>query len=90
MLLALVHGAGDDRLGNAGIGDLVADQEIGDHSEDLPAPLEHGVGQDPHEADATPAVDQADAAIRHQAAELERGLAAGRVRSHLGTTEYAK
>ena len=65
-----------------GVGDLGADQLLGDHPDDLAPAGERGVGDDAHQPDVAAAVDQPEPAVGQRRAELlrqcgERRRAAG-------------
>ena len=70
--LALVHVGDDLEPGQAGVGDLPADQLLGDDADDFAAGRECGIGDDAHQADVAAAVDQRQAVLR-QARAQRRG-----------------
>ena len=62
--LALVHGADDVELREALVRDLAVDEGLRDDPNDLAASRQHGVRQDPHQADGSAAVHEPDPAPR--------------------------
>ena len=56
--LALVHAGHLDPLGQALVGDLLAEEPQGDYSHCTATGLEHRVGQGAHHSDAGPSVDE--------------------------------
>ena len=71
--LALVHGADDVELRQAGVPDLAGHQRLGNHPDDLTTSAERGVCQQAHQADGGSAIDQPDSAPRQFAAQFLRG-----------------
>src|SRR5262245_55250093 len=71
--LPLVHRGDHDEVGNAGVGGLLLHQLLRDDAGHVAAVLVHRVGQLSHDAHAGSAVDQLDALIGEELAELTRG-----------------
>ena len=82
--LALVHRADDLQLGQAAVRDLPVGQLLRDHAGDLAAGLEHGVGDDAHQADVAAAVDQADAFAGQAVAQGDGAFGVGRLAAGVG------
>ena len=61
--LAIVHGRHDLEAGQADVGDLGADQLLGDDADDLATGRQGGVGGDAHQPDVTTAVHEPDATV---------------------------
>ena len=61
--LALVHRLHDLQPRQAGVGQLVVHQVLGDDADHLAAGGQRGVGDDAHQADVPAAVDDADAGV---------------------------
>ena len=78
--LALVHGAHDAQLGQAGVSELARDERLRDDADGLAAPLEHRVGDDAHEPDGAAAVDQPELARDQLGAEAPGRVGVGRAR----------
>ena len=70
-----VHGAGDMQLGDAVVGDLEIDEDLGDDAYDSTSVGEAGFGDGAHEADGGSAVDEADVLLGEGAAEVLGGFA---------------
>ena len=71
-----------EELGAAAVRDFMVDQRLRDDAIDLAAGVEHGVGDDPHQAEPPAAIDQVDAALGHlrpsaRAASANAGSAPG-------------
>jgi hypothetical protein len=69
-----VHGVDDVELGEAAMGDLHVDEDLGDDADDATSVSEGGVGDGLHEADVGAAVDEADAVGGEGLAEGLGGL----------------
>jgi hypothetical protein len=64
-----VHGVGDVKLGEAVLGDLEIDEDLGDDADNVAACSERSLGDGAHEAYAGAAVDEADTTLGKGAAE---------------------
>ena len=78
-LLALVHVVNDDQLLRLDQHLLALAQETRDDADDVAAVIEHGAGDLAHEAEAAPAIDEADAGSGKPLPEFPRRLGVSRV-----------
>ena len=60
------------KLGQAEMGDFEVDQRLWDHAIGLAAPRQHRIGDHPHQAATTAAIDETDAALGHRLAKHPR------------------
>ena len=90
LALALLHVGHKDKLGQTDMADLAAVERGRDDADDLSTRGERSVGDNPHQADATAAIDQVDPGQADLMAEPRRGLAIGRFRRHRRATEDAE
>src|SRR5215210_5190050 len=88
-LFALVHRADDVEFAEAGVGDLLGNERLGDHTDDLATLLKRRVRHGPHQPDPTAAVDQPEFPVCDLLAHIPRGLYIGRTRAFPGTAEHA-
>ena len=72
--LALVHRVDDPQVADAVVADLEVDDLARDHARDVPARRHRGVGERAHHPDVRAAVDEAHAALRERAADVDGGL----------------
>ena len=60
-----MHIAHDQQLGQLVVADLTVHQRMRNNATDLPAGLKHGVGDDAHQPDMTPAINQSESTHCH-------------------------
>ncbi len=75
-LLALVHGLDHVQLGQLLAGQLPALERLRNHADDLAAGAQRRIGDRTHQAYATAAVDQRDAASRQHLTHLSAAVRA--------------
>ena len=69
---------------------LALQKEIRDDPDRPAAIVESGVGDQPHQADAAPAIDQRYALGGQKTPQTYRGITGGRIRSKTGAAEDTK
>ena len=84
---ALMHGLRHDLLGHGIVADFQVLEKFRNDADDTAAAGQYGIGDDPHQADAPAAVNQGDAARRHQFPQPLRGRPVGRVLAGLGAAK---
>ena len=86
-----VHAVGDDHLGDRLHGRLpICVRNSGITPEHRAAGVQHGVGDDAHDADPAAAIDQADAGLAEASAERAPGVGIGRVDADAGAAEHGE
>ena len=75
--LATVHRISNLQLGQAQVADLRGDEALRDDADHVAAAGQHCVGDGSHQTQATPSVDEADAASCHRRAQVGRCLQVG-------------
>ncbi len=90
LLLALVHAVDDVELVEPGMAEFHIAQVRGHDADHLAAPVEDGIGDDTHEADAAAAEDQAHVALGQKSAEFGGGFAVNAVETLLGAAINAE
>ena len=87
--LAVVHRVHDTKIGQRAMRELARDQRVRDHANRVTAGLEHGVGDDTHQANAASAKHETNVSPHHLTAKLYCRLSVLRVVPRSGSAEHA-
>jgi hypothetical protein len=85
-----VHGRDDAQVRQARVTDLAGLQAFGDHADDGAAGRQRRVGDDAHQADVPAAIDEANTAASHFAAERGGRVTILRAGAWAGAAEDAE